>query len=260
MNMAEQDWNPELYLKFDKERTQPSIDLVSRIDFDDPSSIIDIGCGPGNSTQVLARRWPSASITGVDNSAAMIRKAGRDFPQQTWILLDAGSDAIPGKYDIVYSNAAIQWIPDHAALLEKFHDLLTDKGLLALQVPLFWDMPLGKAIKAIAKEERWVSRMQGASDKLVVHDAGFYYDCLAALFGSISMWQTDYMHLMPSHEAILVMIRSTGLRPYMERLDDEGEKRDFEEQVRQAIKKEYPAQRDGWVIFPFKRLFFVAGK
>ncbi len=255
--MAKRDWDPELYLKFNQERTQPSIDLVARIDFDAPQSIIDIGCGPGNSTQVLAKRWPQSKISGVDNSVAMIQKAGREFPQQTWLLLDAGEDEIPGKYDIVYSNAAIQWIPGHASLLKKFHGLLTGRGLLALQVPLFWDMPLGRAIKAIAKVERWASRMDGASDKLVVRDAGFYYDCLAGLFRSISMWQTDYMHRMPSHEAILEMIRSTGLRPYIERLDDEGEKRDFEEQVRQAIQRDYPAQRDGRVIFPFKRLFFM---
>ena len=116
------DWNPELYLKFDKERTQPSIDLVKRINFDKPERILDIGCGPGNSTQILVLRWPDSEIIGIDNSPAMIEKARKDYPKQEWRILDAGTDEITGIFDIVFSNATIQWIPDHIKLLNKFHD------------------------------------------------------------------------------------------------------------------------------------------
>lgn len=118
--MTKNDWNPDLHLKFDKERIQPTIDLLSRIEFDSPSKIIDIGCGPGNSTQILAQRWPKSQITGIDNSQAMIDKACHDFPDQEWKLLDDGSDKLQGKFDIVFSNAAIQWIPNHFELLQKF--------------------------------------------------------------------------------------------------------------------------------------------
>src|SRR6266542_994395 len=117
--MNKHDWNPDLYLKFNKERIQPSIDLVSRIAINDPKSIIDIGCGPGNSTQILAERWPKARIVGVDNSPAMIEKAKKDYPHQEWCVLDAGKVLILETYDVVFSNATIQWIPDHERLMKR---------------------------------------------------------------------------------------------------------------------------------------------
>lgn len=147
--MSKKDWNPDLYLKFNKERTQPSIDLVSRILVDNPSKIIDIGCGPGNSTQVLVQRWPHSKIFGVDNSPAMIEKAQNDYPNQNWEILDAGKDEFPDTYDIIFSNATIQWIPNHAELFRKLFHNLNEKGLIAIQTPLFWDMPLGKAIEKL---------------------------------------------------------------------------------------------------------------
>jgi trans-aconitate 2-methyltransferase len=256
--MSNRDWNPNLYLKFDKERTQPSIDLVSRINFEAPRKIIDIGCGPGNSTQILVQRWPAASVTGVDNSPAMIEKAKRDFPNQNWKLLDAGKDEINEKYDIVFSNAAIQWIPDHAELLKRFFNALNDDGLLAIQLPLFWDMPLGKAIKNIAKDHRWETQVKGAAELFTIHNYSYYYDKLSQLFNSIEMWETHYIHIMDSHFSILEMIRSTGLKPYLDGLEDEHDKREFEGLVLKEIAKDYPQQKNEKVLFPFKRAFFIA--
>lgn len=254
------DWNPELYLKFGKERTQPSIDLVSRIDMTNPAKIIDIGCGPGNSTQVLAQRWPTAKIVGVDNSPAMIEKAKKDYPHQEWAIVDAGKDEINDRYDIVFSNATIQWIPDHAALLKRFHNLLTDNGTIAIQVPQFWDMPIGKSIMEIAGQSRWSALTAGATELFTIHDHHFYYDHLSALFHSIEMWESDYVHILDSQPAILEMVRSTGLKPYLERLESDTDKKDFEDMVLKAIEKDYPLQRDEKVLFPFKRLFFIARK
>ena len=258
--MNKKDWNPELYLKFGKERTQPSIDLVSRIDKEDPDSILDVGCGPGNSTQVLAARWPAAQITGIDNSPAMIEKAKNDYPAQEWLLSDAGTDALPGKFDIIFSNATIQWIPDHADLLRKFSQALTEDGLIALQIPLFWDMPIGKAIAAVAGENRWAERTKGATDLFIIHDHIWYYDRLSQMFGSVEMWETSYMHVMDAHQAIMDMIRSTGLKPYLERLESENDRQDFESLVLETVKEDYPLQRNSKVLFPFERLFFIAKK
>jgi trans-aconitate 2-methyltransferase len=254
------DWNPELYLKFNKERTQPSIDLVSRIDFDSPAKIIDIGCGPGNSTQVLIARWPNADITGVDNSPAMIEKAKKDYPFQNWQILDAGKDEINAKYDIVFSNATIQWIPNHMQLLKKFHFMLSERGLIAIQVPLFWDMPLGKAIAAIALDNHWNSITKEVTDLFTIHNHSFYYDTLSELFHSIDIWESDYIHILDSHLSILDMIRSTGLKPFLERLKSDQDKKDFINLVLTEIKKDYPLQKNGMVLFPFKRLFFIAKK
>jgi trans-aconitate 2-methyltransferase len=254
------DWNPELYLKFDKERTQPSIDLVSRINFDKPQKIVDIGCGPGNSTQILVLRWPDANIIGIDNSPAMIQKARLDYPKQDWRILDAGKDEINEKFDIVFSNATIQWIPDHSVLLKKFYDMLSDKGVVAIQIPMFWDMQLGKSISKIASSHRWNLVTKGITELFTIHNYPFYFDTLSELFNSIDIWESDYIHILDSQLSILEMIRSTGLKPFLERLESDLDKKDFEEMVFNEIIKDYPLQKNGKVLFPFKRLFFIAKK
>ena len=256
--MAKNDWNPDLYLKFNRERSQPSIDLVKRIKSDSPSKIIDIGCGPGNSTQILVQRWPDSVITGIDNSPAMIEKAQKDYPNQNWILLDAEKDEFPDTYDIVFSNATIQWIPNHTELLKKLYDILTKKGLIAIQIPQFWNMLLGKAIGNIAKDRRWNSVTRGVTESFTMHNYSFYFDQLSLMFNEIDMWETYYMHIMDSHFSILEMIRSTGLKPYLDKLDSDKDKEDFEAQVLKQIRSDYPQQKNGKVIFPFRRLFFIA--
>lgn len=258
--MSKKDWNPDLYLKFNKERTQPSIDLVSRILVDSPSKIIDIGCGPGNSTQVLVQRWPHSKIFGIDNSQSMIEKAKNDYPNQNWEILDAGKDEFPDTYDIIFSNATIQWIPNHAGLFRKLFLYLNKKGLIATQIPLFWDMPLGKAIEKIAMENRWKSATRGVTKIFTIHNYSYYFDQLSIHSDKIVMWETYYMHVMDSHVSILEMIRSTGLKPFLDRLETDNDKEDFEAQVLMEITKDYPKQKNGKVIFPFKRLFFIANK
>jgi trans-aconitate 2-methyltransferase len=258
--MSKHDWNPELYLAFGKERIQPSIDLVARIDYEHPQRIIDIGCGPGNSTQVLQRRWTNSEIIGADNSPAMIRKASEDYPHQKWIMYDAGKDSLDQKFDIVFSNATIQWIPDHEKLIREFYELLNERGVLAIQVPLFNEMPLGVAISEIARLRRWSQSTEGADNTFTIRTASYYYDQLSRYFTKIDLWTTDYYHVMESHSAILEMIRSTGLRPYLERLSDENERKEFEALVFDRIKLDYPLQINMKVLFPFKRLFFVAKK
>jgi trans-aconitate 2-methyltransferase len=256
--MGKSDWNPDLYLKFNRERTQPSIDLVKRINSDCPSKIIDIGCGPGNSTQILVQRWPDSLITGIDNSPAMIEKAKKDYPNQNWILLDAEKEEFPDTYDIIFSNATIQWIPDHTELLKKLYNVLNKKGLIAIQIPQFWDMPLGKAIEKIAKDSRWNSATRGVTELFTMHNYSFYFDQLSLLFDEIDIWETYYMHIMDSHLSILEMIRSTGLKPYLDILASERDKEDFEAQVLKEIRRDYHQQKNGKVIFPFRRLFFIA--
>ncbi len=117
------DWSPQQYLKFSNERTQPSIDLVTKIKVDNPRSIIDIGCGPGNSTKVLHERWPDAEIVGLDNSSKMIERARKDYPDWKWMLGDASKLETGQSYDIVFSNATLQWIPDHDILIPRFFEI-----------------------------------------------------------------------------------------------------------------------------------------
>ncbi|HEX2919600.1 MAG TPA: methyltransferase domain-containing protein [Bacteroidales bacterium] len=258
--MKKNDWNPAQYLKFDKERLQPSIDLVARIDYIDPAKIIDIGCGPGNSTQVLLNRWPGSKIVGADNSQAMIKRAKEDYPEQKWILFDAGIDLIDDKFDIVFSNATIQWIPDHGSLIQRFSEMLIDNGVLAVQLPLFFEMPLGRSISVISKNGKWSAATNDVDNLFTINDQSFYYDNLARYFRKIDIWTTDYYHVMDSQSSILAMIRSTGLKPYLERISDDNDKKSFEDHVMNGIKNDYPLQANGKVLFPFKRLFFIAKK
>ena len=254
------DWNPDLYLKYGNERIQPAIDLVSRIKVNNPDSIIDIGCGPGNSTELLIKRWPESNICGMDNSPAMIEKAKKIFPEREWILMDAGNIRLDKKYDLIFSNAALQWIPQHDQLIKDLYNLCSDKGILAAQLPLFWDMPLGKSISYLSKQEPWKKFMKDESYKLIIHDAGFYYDCLSGLFSSVEIWESNYVHIMESQESILEMIKSTGLKPFLDQLKLENDKKKFEAEVLNEIRKDYPLQKNGKVLFPFRRIFFIAYK
>lgn len=253
------DWNPELYLQFESERTQPSIDLVAKIPHPAPTSILDVGCGPGNSTQVLVNRWPAAHVIGLDSSTSMIATARDSYPQQEWIHGDI-TTFVPGrKFDIIFSNAVFQWIPDHNMLFEQLQSILQENGVLAIQLPLFLDMPLRHVIKEVAKDERWKSRTKMVGSLFTIHPYTFYYDLLSSLFDSVTLWKTDYMHILENHEAMITMMRSTGLKPYCEQLNS-TEIADFEAMVIKGIKNVYPLQKDTKVILPFKRLFCIGVK
>lgn len=260
INEKIQDWNLQLYLKYKNERTQPSIDLVSRIKIDNPGTVIDLGCGPGNSTQILYQRWPESKITGLDNSPEMIKKAKTDYPDQKWILSDISDTDLKVKYDIVFSNAVIQWIPDHEELIEKLFSITADGGALAVQVPMFKKMAMGRSIEQVSKKEKWNHFTKGCDEMFTYHDYGFYYDLLGQCSSDIDIWETAYVHTMDSHESILEWIRSTGLKPYLDSIDNVIMKNEFEAEILEEIKKNYPIQKNGKVLFPFKRLFFVAYK
>jgi len=251
-------WDPDLYLKFTRERVQPSIDLVHRIEIDSPETVLDVGCGPGNSTAVLWNRWPKSRITGLDNSSDMIAKAKHDYPDRDWQLGDPRHLPATSRYDVVYSNAVIQWIPDHAALIRRLVEMVNPGGALAVQVPLYDGMPVRRVIAEVAQGARFRDATTGADALMYFHDAGFYYDLLSSCAERITMWETAYLHEMESHEMIVEMIRSTGMRPYLERLESEEDRTEFLTQVRSGVSRAYPMQRNGRVLFPFNRLFFIA--
>ena len=256
--MKQADWNPELYLQFKDERTQPSIDLVGRIALAEPAEILDVGCGPGNSTQVLVERWPKAHLTGLDNSPAMIERARADYPEQTWTLGDAARLEGDATYDLVFSNATIQWIPDHETLVPRLMGLARPDGAFAFQLPQFRMMSLGRVIDSVAARPAWRRQTAAAGSLFTYHPAEFYYDLLAPKAKRVVLWQTSYFHIMQSHAAILDWTRGTGLRPYLDRLETDDQKALFESQLLEEIRSVYPAARDGRVLFPFQRLFVIA--
>jgi len=254
------DWKPELYLKFEKQRTQPAIDLVSHIDLSAPKRIIDIGCGPGNSTLALKNRWPNAEITGLDSSPAMIAQASKTDRDIQWVCADASSDLSGlGKFDIVFSNAAIQWMPQHEKLLPDLFSMLEDGGVLAVQVPNTTNMPVQTALNSLVHSERWRARLSGENSHSAFF-APFYYDVLSALSSDIDLWETHYYHVMENHHSIVQWYSSTGLRPYLNRLDSVSDQEEFLAEFENALNVAYPIQNDGSVLFPFTRIFFLARK
>lgn len=255
------DWQPDQYLKFKDERTRPSIDLVGRVDLAAPGRIIDIGCGPGNSTAILKARWPAAEVWGLDSSEAMIERARADHPHIHWLRRGAEGDLSDlGAFDLVFSNAALQWMPDQEAVLTNLFGLLAGGGVLAVQVPYTKEMPVYRAILALAKTAKWAGHFGDAPDDVRHHGYPYYYHVLCRLTGDIEMWQTEYIHVMPDAGAIVEWYKSTGLRPWLERLPDEAARGEFCEDHRRLLEEAYPPQRDGRVLFPFARVFFLARK
>jgi trans-aconitate 2-methyltransferase len=254
------DWNSDLYLKFGKERTQPAIDLVNRINVAAPQRIVDIGCGPGNSTRVLAERFKGARVLGIDSSPNMIEAAKNLNPGLEFSLCDAGRDlkSLGSGFDIVFSNACIQWIPDHPKLLKDMMELLRAGGVLAVQIPNQFEQPIHNIICETAAREKWAEKL-GVARPFYNLKQSEYFDVLSGISSDFEIWETTYYHRLKSHEDIIEWYRGTGLKPYLDRLSDE-DKADFERDVLYSVRQQYPVQRNGEVIFRFPRLFFTAIK
>jgi trans-aconitate 2-methyltransferase len=251
-------WNAGQYLRFADERTRPCRDLAAAVALDAPRRIVDLGCGPGNSTAVLAGRWPDASITGLDSSEAMIAAARRDAPQRAWIAGDIASWTADAPFDLVFSNAALQWVPDHAATYPRLLDQTAPGGALAVQVPLNMAAPAHEAMREIAGRPAWRNRFQAPVREWHVHPADFYYDLLAPVAARLDLWQTEYLHVLPGPSAIVEWYKGTGLRPFLDALPDEAARQGFLDDFLAAVTTAYPARPDGRVLFPFLRLFVIA--
>lgn len=253
-------WNSKQYLKFKAERTQPAIDLANRITVRSPTDIIDIGCGPGNSTEILKKRYPNAAVVGADNSENMLEAARKKYPDIEFILCDASNNlnSIGRKFDIVFSNACIQWVPDHTKLLREMMSLLKECGELAVQIPMNFDEPIHRIIGETVKSEKWRDKFNDPRHFYTLTPEK-YYDILSEISSDFEMWQTAYFHRMKSHSDIMEWYKSTGLRPYLEVLSP-ADKEEFEKDIFTEVEKAYPKQANGEIIFRFPRLFFKAVK
>lgn len=251
-------WDPGLYLLFGDERTRPSADLVARIALDAPATAIDLGCGPGNSTQVLRERWPGAHVTGLDSSPEMITAARASYPDHEWMLGDIADWTPHVPYDLVFSNAALQWAHGHRMLVARLLEQVARGGALAFQLPAAAYSPIRRCIQEIAGDPRWSARMGAAHAALTMEEPHVYYDVLAPRASSVDVWETTYHHVMGSPSAIVDWISSTGLRPYLEALDTPEERERFLKLLTERVAEAYPKRADGRVLFPFRRTFVIA--
>lgn len=246
-------------MKFKAQRTQPAIDLAARLK-GSPREIIDLGCGPGNSTRVLKDRFPNARIIGADYSENMIAKAREDNPDLEFMQLDLNGDISEynGKFDVVFSNACFQWLQNHHELIPRVFKLLRSGGTLAVQIPMNCDEPIHKIIQRISESEKWSEKFP---EKRIFGTLmqSEYFDILSGLTDVFELWQTIYCHRMPSIESIIEWYRSTGMRTYLACLS-ESDGAEFIADVSAELEREYPKQKNGEIIFRFPRFFFIANK
>lgn len=249
-------WDDQQYLKFADERTRAARDLLARVPLDDARHVVDLGCGPGNSTALLAERWPQARVVGVDSSAEMLRSARRDLPQLEWVEADLRQWRADGPVDVLFANAVLQWLPDHATLFPALLQQLRPGGVLALQMPRNYDEPSHRLMRETPGP--WAARIAQARAIAPLPELAWYYDLLAPHARRIDLWLTTYQHVLADAAAIVEWVKGTGLRPFLEALEGGGERDAYLAAYLAAIDQAYPVRSDGRRLFAFPRLFIVA--
>ena len=251
-------WSAAQYVKFEDERTRPVHDLVARI----PNAVVtwatDIGCGPGNSTEVLQARYPDAQIVGLDSSADMIDAARKRLPGIAFEVADIRQWRPEQRFDVILANAVLQWIPGHETLVPALTERLSAGGALAVQMPDNLDEPSHRLMREVAGAGPWAPKLKDAAKaRAARHDAGWYFRLLRAHASHVDVWRTTYHHPLAGAHAVVEWVKGTGLRPFIDPLD-ESEREAYLARYEAAIAEAYPAEGDGTVLLPFPRLFFVA--
>jgi trans-aconitate 2-methyltransferase len=254
------DWNPALYRRFEDERTRPARELLQRVPLDDCQLAYDLGCGPGNSTELIVERFPDAKVVGLDNSPAMLESARKRLPQSSFELADVAKWQPAAEPDLIYANATLQWVPDHAILIPRLFSLLAPGGVLAVQMPDNRQEPTHRAMREVASQSPWSAAI-GDPEKVRTEqlDVGGYYDLLANDAAQVDVWHTIYQHVMASPAAIVEWVSSTGLRPYVDPLSADL-RESYLAKYEQCVARDYPKRADGKYLLAFPRMFFVAQK
>lgn len=253
-------WDPDRYLTYADERGRPFLDLVGRIAAVDPQVVVDLGCGPGNLTSLLADRWPAAAITGVDSSDAMIRAASDSSAAERVLfhradLRDWLAAAPPGAVDVLVSNATLQWLPDHLDLLPALVRAVRPAGRLAFQVPGNHDQPSHTLRAELAAEPPYDAHTAGVAAPRA-HDAATYLRALQALGCEVDAWETTYLHVLHGEDPVFTWVSGTGARPTLQALPDDL-RPGFEDELKARLRAAYPDDGHG-VVLPFRRIFVVA--
>lgn len=254
--MSSTDWSPASYLKFEDERTRAARDLLARVRSGQVRRIVDVGCGPGNSTELLAQRFPDADIVGVDNSPAMLEEARRRLPGARFEFANAAVWVPDADVDLVFANAVYQWIPGHLEQLVRVLAALAERATLAVQMPDNLQEPSHRLMREVAQAGPWRERLAGAARNPLPLARG-YYEALRPLAARLDIWRTTYHHALRGADAIVEFVRSTGLRPYLDPLA-EAERTDFIAAYTARIAAAYPPLADGQVLLAFPRLLLVA--
>ncbi len=255
-------WSAAQYVRFEDERNRPIHDLLNTLPDAGVATAIDIGCGPGNSTELLQKRFPGARITGLDSSPDMVTAARKRLPQIDFFIADIApwpeSKPLNERFDVILGNAVLQWLPDHAALLPRLVARLTPGGRLALQMPDNLDEPAHVLMREVAAAGPWAEKLAHAADaRAPRHEARWYVECLRPVTAHVEVWRTTYYHALADASAIVEWFKGTGLRPFLDPLDA-AEREAFLGLYLEAVTRAYPPLEGGGVLLPFPRLFITA--
>ena len=250
-------WDPDRYLVFADERGRPFLDLVGRVAARDPHEVVDLGCGPGTLTGLLAQRWPAARVLGIDSSASMIASARGLAQRVEYLVADLRDWAPERPVDVLISNATLQWVPGHLALLPRLLGSVTPGGWFAFQVPGNMGEPSHVLRSELAAEPPYAEHTVAVATPSA-HDPATYYDALAAAGAEkIDVWETTYTHVLTGPDPVFTWVSGTGARPTLQALPDDL-RAPFEEEFRRRLARAYPVRPDGTVLLPFRRVFAVA--
>ncbi|MBF6044787.1 trans-aconitate 2-methyltransferase [Streptomyces sp. NRRL B-1677] len=251
-------WDPEQYLRHSGPRARPFHDLLARVPVRDPARIVDLGCGPGNVTALLAERWPGARITGLDTSEEMLRQARERLPGAEFVHADLRGWAPEGTYDLIISSATFQWVRGHAELFPRWVEGVAPDGVFAFTVPGNFDAPSHVLLHELCESGAWRSRLGGLYRPGYVLTPTEYLERLAGLGLTVDAWETTYVHALPGEDAVLDWTKGTTLRPVLTALgDDEEATTRFLSQYGALLREAYPRGPHG-TLFPFRRVFAVA--
>ncbi|CAN6649578.1 hypothetical protein TRVA0_024S00122 [Trichomonascus vanleenenianus] len=260
---AKKDWSADQYLKFEAERTRPVRDLLSQVPPNfKPQRIVDLGCGPGNSTAVLKERYPDAQLSGMDSSPDMIEKAKKRLPDVQFEVADLLNYQPPkdSPVDLYFSNAVFQWLsgPDRIRVIKELIQSLAPGGVFAFQVPDNFMEYSHAAMRETAAEGPWAETLAARNPaRELFPSPQEIYDELKPLCQDVTIWHVYYQHVMENHEGIVEWVKGTGLQPFVNPLSQEH-REGFLKAYLERLKKYYPVQYDGKVLLRYPRLFVVA--
>ncbi len=250
-------WDPEVYLTFADDRARPFYDLLGRVGAQQPRRVADLGCGPGNLTLQLARRWPDAAVEGIDSSPEMVAAARERSVDAT--VGDLRSWTPQPDTDVALSNAVLHWVPERDELMVRWAEQLAAGAWIAIQMPGNFDTPSHSAIRAVARREPYATTLRDTPFRLgnIVDSPAHYAGLLIDAGCTVEAWETTYIHQLTGEHPVLDWISGTALLPVQERLNDEEYQR-FREELIPLLADAYPPRHDGTTFFPFRRVFVVA--
>ena len=251
-------WNPQQYLKFEQPRLRPAFDLLNRLSCE-PQRIYDLGCGTGNLTRLLAERWPSAQVTGVDDSAEMLARAAETPSSIHWVQQSLANWQPTRRADLIFSNAALHWLPDHARVFARLVDALEPGGVLAVQMPRNFQAPSHTLIDETVRNGPWRNRLEGMMVSSPVAEPEFYYRLLEGYAAALDIWETEYLHVLEGNDAVKEWTKGTWLKRFLDALE-QPERSAFEDAYAARVKRAYSILDSGRTLFPFRRLFLVMQK